>query len=111
MNDQTPLNLPVASDAAIFVGDLGKFFIWAGVCLFLIALLQNIFFPAAKKVGSISFIAGCLSIFGAFATLGGLFFTNQFEYAYVAEHSELTNPLQYKVAAIWSGQQGSFLLW
>jgi cytochrome c-type biogenesis protein CcmF len=111
MNDTTPLNLPIASNAAIFAGDLGRFFIWAGVVLFAVTLIQNLFFASAKKVGSVSFIAGCLSIFGAFITLGGLFVTSQFEFGYVAEHSQISDPIQYKIAAIWAGQQGSFLLW
>jgi len=46
-----------------------------------------------------------------FACLATLFLTDQFQYKYVFAHSEKVVELQYKVAAIWSGQEGSFLLW
>lgn len=52
---------------------------------------------------------GCL--FGAFICLASLFARDQFEFQYVFSHSDALTPLKYKVAGVWSGQQGSFLLW
>jgi cytochrome c-type biogenesis protein CcmF len=40
-----------------------------------------------------------------------LFVTNNFMMAYVAEHSNRNLPLFYKLAALWSGQEGSLLFW
>jgi cytochrome c-type biogenesis protein CcmF len=45
------------------------------------------------------------------ASLVYLFVTNNFSMAYVAEHSNRTLPIFYKLAALWSGQEGSLLFW
>jgi cytochrome c-type biogenesis protein CcmF len=37
--------------------------------------------------------------------------TNDFRFAYVAEHSNRTLPVVYKFAAWWSGQEGSLMFW
>jgi len=47
----------------------------------------------------------------AVASLLYLFLTDQFAMAYVAEHSNRSLPLFYKLAALWSGQEGSLLFW
>jgi cytochrome c-type biogenesis protein CcmF len=39
------------------------------------------------------------------------FLTNNFSMAYVAEHSSRNLPFYYKLAALWSGQEGSLLFW
>lgn len=43
--------------------------------------------------------------------LVALFVTNQFEYQYVFSHGDLTTSLNYKIAGVWTAQEGSFLLW
>ncbi len=55
--------------------------------------------------------AGCLLLFTAFICIAALFVTNQFEFKYVFMHTARDHELQYKIAGIWSGQEGSFLLW
>jgi cytochrome c-type biogenesis protein CcmF len=56
-----------------------------------------------------------LAIFGlviiAAACLEYFFFANDFSSAYVAEHSNRALPAYYKFAALWSGQEGSLVLW
>jgi len=47
----------------------------------------------------------------AMACLWGLFLTDEFSIAYVANHSNRDLPLLYKFAALWSGQEGSLLFW
>ena len=47
----------------------------------------------------------------AVVSLEYLFFTNNFSMAYVAEHSNRDLPVFYKIAALWSGQEGSLLFW
>lgn len=39
------------------------------------------------------------------------FLNHQFEYLYVYENSSKNLPLIYRVAAVWAGKEGSFLLW
>jgi cytochrome c-type biogenesis protein CcmF len=45
------------------------------------------------------------------ATLVVAFLRNDFSLGYVAGHSSRQLPLGYKLAALWSGQEGSLLLW
>lgn len=47
----------------------------------------------------------------AMACLWGLFLTDDFSIAYVANHSNRDLPVLYKFAALWSGQEGSLLFW
>jgi cytochrome c-type biogenesis protein CcmF len=47
----------------------------------------------------------------AAATLVAAFVTRDFSIAYVADHSSRKLPLGYTLAALWSGQEGSLLLW
>jgi len=53
----------------------------------------------------------CLFVMIAFAALTYAFVTNDFSVAYVANHSNTSLPLQYRVAAVWGGHEGSLLLW
>jgi len=43
--------------------------------------------------------------------LGVLFVKDQFQFRYVFDHADRATPIAYKIAGIWSGQEGSFLLW
>ncbi|MFZ2971749.1 MAG: heme lyase CcmF/NrfE family subunit [Ferribacterium limneticum] len=47
----------------------------------------------------------------SFACLTQAFVTNDFSVVYVAQHSNSLLPLQYRVAAVWGGHEGSLLLW
>jgi cytochrome c-type biogenesis protein CcmF len=47
----------------------------------------------------------------AAGTIEYFFLTNNFSMAYVAEHSNRALPVVYKIAALWSGQEGSLLFW
>jgi cytochrome c-type biogenesis protein CcmF len=59
--------------------------------------------PAAQ--GQLLFVAF------AFGCLTYAFVTNDFSVAYVAQHSNSRLPLEYRVAAVWGGHEGSLLLW
>ena len=48
---------------------------------------------------------------GAFAILEVAFFRSDFSFNVVAGHSSTTTPTFYKLAAAWSSQEGSLLLW
>ena len=46
--------------------------------------------------------------------IGCLFYSfigNDFSVMYVAEHSNSQLPIQYRIAALWGGHEGSLLLW
>lgn len=94
---------------SIIVGQLGSFFVIGGAILFLLAIAAMA--TKRERLGRISFIGGCATIAGAFISLATLFVTDQFAFDYVANHSWKNLHFGYKVAAVWSGQQGSFLLW
>jgi len=61
----------------------------------------------ARRAG----IAGFFAITAAAFALIYSVFTNDFSIAYIAEHSNRALPLPYKFAALWSGQEGSLVLW
>src|SRR5258707_78707 len=56
-------------------------------------------------------MATCVLIFIATFSLEYLLFTDNFSQAYVVSHSNRDLSAFYKVAALWSGQEGSLLFW
>jgi cytochrome c-type biogenesis protein CcmF len=61
----------------------------------------------ARRAG----IAGFFAITAAAFALVWSVFTNDFSITYILEHSNRALPAPYKFAALWSGQEGSLLLW
>src|SRR5271168_1574303 len=61
----------------------------------------------ARRAG----IAGFLAVTAAVFALLWAAFTNDFSITYIMEHSNRALPTPYKFAALWSGQEGSLLLW
>jgi len=61
----------------------------------------------ARRAG----IAGFVAVTAAAFALIWSVFTNDFSIAYIAEHSNRALPGAYKFSALWSGQEGSLLLW
>ena len=61
----------------------------------------------ARRAG----IAGFLAVTGAAFALIWSVFTNDFSITYILEHSNRALPAAYKFSALWSGQEGSLLLW
>ena len=61
----------------------------------------------ARRAGMGSFVA----VSGAGFALIWAAFTNDFSVSYVLHHSNRDLPGAYKFAALWSGQEGSLLLW
>ena len=56
-------------------------------------------------------IATCCLIFFSTFSLEYLFFSDNFANAYVVSHSNRDLSTFYKIAALWSGQEGSLLFW
>ena len=61
----------------------------------------------ARRAGIASFVAVTAA---AFALIWSVF-TNDFSITYILEHSNRALPGAYKFSALWSGQEGSLLLW
>ena len=62
---------------------------------------------SARQAG----IATCGLIFLATGSLVYLFFTDSYWVSYVVAHSNRDLSTFYKIAALWSGQEGSLLFW
>jgi cytochrome c-type biogenesis protein CcmF len=91
------------------LGNAGKGFIFLAIALCFLAALAM--FLEREKLGRRFFTFGALSFVCAFGSLLVLFLTHQFQFKYVFDHSALDHETQYLVAGVWSGQEGSFLLW
>ncbi len=61
----------------------------------------------ARRAG----IAGFWAVTAAAFALIWSVFTNDFSITYIMEHSNRALPAAYKFSALWSGQEGSLLLW
>ena len=61
----------------------------------------------ARRAG----IAGFIAVTAAAFALVYSVFTNDFSITYILEHSNRALPGAYKFSALWSGQEGSLLLW
>jgi cytochrome c-type biogenesis protein CcmF len=61
----------------------------------------------ARRAG----IAGFIAVTAAAFALIWSVFTNDFSITYIMEHSNRALPAAYKFSALWSGQEGSLLLW
>lgn len=64
-----------------------------------------------KKLARIFFITEALSVFCIFGIIYYIVSNHLFEYKYAWQHSSKTLEPKYLLAAIWEGQEGSFLLW
>jgi cytochrome c-type biogenesis protein CcmF len=61
----------------------------------------------ARRAGIIGFAAVSAAVFALLWAI----FSNDFSFAYVLHESNRALPAAYKFAALWSGQEGSLLLW
>ncbi|MCX8019518.1 MAG: cytochrome c biogenesis protein CcsA [Chitinophagaceae bacterium] len=64
-----------------------------------------------RKLGRLSFAIQSVSVLAIFLILIYLITNHYFEYKYVWQHSSRSLEMKYLLAAIWEGQEGSFLLW
>ncbi|MFH1605326.1 MAG: heme lyase CcmF/NrfE family subunit, partial [Pseudomonadota bacterium] len=98
------------------IPELGNFALMLTLC---IALVQGVLPLLGAARGNAVWMAVArpaaqgqfLFIAFAFACLTYAFVTNDFSVKYVAEHSNSRLPLEYRVAGVWGGHEGSLLLW
>jgi len=98
------------------IPEIGQFALIIALCL---AIVQGIFpilgaqlnirpwMAMARPVAQGQFIFIAIS----FACLMYSFVTDDFSVLYAASHSNSLLPVQYKVAGVWGGHEGSLLLW
>lgn len=114
MNPLNPSDLVTPPAWSLAVGDLGRVLVLLSAALYAlsaIAWVASTRLKPLEKVGRWSFTAANFAVLGSFTALGVLFATNRFEFEYVYGHNDTKNALAYRIAGIWSGQEGSFLLW
>lgn len=103
-----------APDWSLWLGDCGRYAILLSAGLFLFCVVGWLLAPRRpflKTYAAAALNLGVACLFVAFVALGVLFANNRFEFSYIFQHGDVSNALQYRIAGIWSGQQGSFLLW
>lgn len=64
-----------------------------------------------KKLVIISWCLSVLMIVLSVALMISYQVSSNFEYQYIYSHTSLNTDLIYKISSLWSGQEGSFLLW
>lgn len=64
-----------------------------------------------NTLGHAAWAVVVLASVGAFVLLAYLFFTHQYQYAYVYQHASNDLPWYLLLSGVWAGQEGSFLLW
>ncbi|HVL38586.1 MAG TPA: cytochrome c biogenesis protein CcsA [Fimbriimonadaceae bacterium] len=114
MTDPIHLDWPSAPLWSDIAGTAGRVLILGGGVLFLLSIVLWALSSRRTglgRLGAIAFGAGCLSLFAALGCLAALFIGDQFQYDYVFARADSINALQYKIAGVWAGQEGSFLLW
>ena len=98
------------------IPEIGNF---ALIVALLLALVQGVLpiFGAARGNAALMGLARPVSLGQfvfvaiAFGCLLQAFINSDFSVLYVAEHSNSQLPVQYRVAALWGGHEGSLLLW
>jgi cytochrome c-type biogenesis protein CcmF len=98
------------------MADVGKTLLVLGLALALYGIVASIH---GARTGSSEWVqSGRRSVYGlaglmtiAWVIVEVAFLRNDFSFNVVAEHSSTTTPTFYKLAAPWSSQEGSLLLW
>lgn len=112
LQNHPPLKL--AEPWSLYTGELGRIFVLCALGLFLATVVFWILEPKHanfSKLGSRTFVFGAACLFGSLICLGVLFAKDQFQYSYVFARADSNTAFRYKIAGIWAGQEGSFLLW
>jgi len=99
------------------IGEIGKILIVSAFVIALTSLFlyykasRNDLKPKLEKTAHRLFaLMGLLAVISS-GLLIYLIFTHQFQYYYVYDHTSLNLQTRYLIAAFYSGQTGSFLLW
>lgn len=96
--------------------NVGMVLIWASGAFGLLAFLTSLFYFFKKdtKSGSLSErleLAGGVGLISASILLVYHLLEVDTEYSYVFQHSSADLAWNYRLSALWAGQEGSFLIW
>jgi cytochrome c-type biogenesis protein CcmF len=101
------VSLLLALGLSVYTLLAGTFSLWAIAQGRALAVAPERIRETARRAGIASFIAvSCAGV-----ALTWAFFTNDFSVDYVLHHSSIALPWYYKFSTVWSGQEGSLLLW
>ncbi len=113
-NEDPFANVPRAEAWSLVVGQAGSIAVYVALAFLVLSGILYLIsgkVPKAEKFATISFVLGSISIFVPFGCLLALFIKDQFQYEYVFSHDDSLTELKYKIAGVWTAQEGSFLLW
>ncbi|MHA2069309.1 MAG: hypothetical protein ACXABY_33530, partial [Candidatus Thorarchaeota archaeon] len=94
--------------------DLGTILLITAVAIGALDAIILLLGPRLRRYETYSFITSTtsfLAALGAVVWLGVLIFTNQFQYDYVNETTNLIADPLLKLSALWAGQSGSLVFW
>jgi cytochrome c-type biogenesis protein CcmF len=94
--------------------DLGTILLITAVAVGVLDAIVLLLGPRLRRYETYSFITSTtsfLAALGAIVWLGVLIFTNQFQYDYVNETTNISAGLELKLSALWAGQSGSLVFW
>jgi cytochrome c-type biogenesis protein CcmF len=94
---------------SLVLGQVGRGLTWLALLAFAAAVVAGT--AGRSKASQTALAAGVAGLVGAFLSLLALFVSDQFQYEYVFGHGAADHELKYKIAGVWSGQEGSILLW
>lgn len=99
-------------------GQMGHFFVVLAFVTALFSVIANIFRTYDKSLNTGWKITArglyalhAVAVIGIFVTLLGMLIAHRFEYQYVWQHSKRDMKMNYVLACLWEGQEGSTLLW
>ncbi|HCX33069.1 MAG TPA: c-type cytochrome biogenesis protein CcmF, partial [Rhodocyclaceae bacterium] len=98
------------------IPELGLFSLAVAACLALVQAVVPLWGAAradARLMATARPVAQGQFVFVAiaFGCLAWAFVANDFSVAYVAQNSNSLLPVQYRIAGVWGGHEGSILLW
>lgn len=95
-------------------GSAGSALVWLALACFAGAVALSFLGgrkPGLLRVSRWLMAGGSVSLFTVFGILLTLFLNKQYQFVYVHNHNQADYELQYKIAGLWAGQEGSILLW
>jgi cytochrome c-type biogenesis protein CcmF len=98
------------------IPEIGHFSLWLAFAVALVLGTVPLVGAARGRRDLMSLARPCAYLLSAlvalaFACLMASFIRNDFSVLYVASNSNSALPLQYRIAALWGGHEGSLLLW
>lgn len=110
--------LQAAPQWALHLGTTGRALVFIGLATFLLSAVFWWLSPRfadrrarLERLGTTAFGAGFAAVAGAMLILGILLVNHQYQFLYVWRHTDNGTEIGYRIAALWSGQEGSILLW